>query len=140
VGKIVTTPFCAVKTTTQAEDDGLSESLKMWEDNLPPEMQYSAPDGTLGPGFWSCMLHMAYTYVASLVTKCWTRVLTNYFSNASIYLHRPKSVMNTPSIDAEREAVAIAAAGKTTRMVEDLLASGSFHCAQLHMYVPILAI
>jgi hypothetical protein len=135
VGKIVTTQFCAVKTTTQAEDESLTHWLQTWEDNLPPEMHYKAPDSELGPAFWSSMLHFAYTYVPLTCERCGQ--LTPFeHSNASVLLHRPKSVVNMSPIDSQREAIAIVAADRTTRMVEDLLAAGTFRCAQLHLYVP----
>lgn len=62
--------------------------------------------------------------------------LTMYHSNCQILLYRPKSIETQSPAELEGDAIARFAADSTTRIAEDLLASGTLNLGQLHLCEP----
>lgn len=112
LGKIVDTAYLPNRTMAPEERDRIREDLEQWKQNLPPAMQLSS-DGGEPPSFQASMLHLAY-------------------NNLLILLHRSAFISNEEN-NAEVATIALQAAARNSRIVEDLLPSGNIGHAQMHV-------
>ena len=104
LGQIVHTGYLPNKTLNAAYRTQMKEKLVKWKHRLPPAMQ---PDSDIGgqPGFHANMQHMAY-------------------NNLLILLYRQGYIGSDEEIKGVDGDIALHAAGRNTRIIEDMLSDG----------------
>jgi hypothetical protein len=111
LGKVVDAGYLPKRTLTPEDRSKIRDELYDWKQRLTPVLQLNGDDG-LQPDFQASMLHLAY-------------------NNLLILLHRTSFVVDeTGGTDAN---VALQAASRSSRIVEDLLPSGNVGHAQIHV-------
>ena len=113
LGKIVHSGYLPNKTLTGSHRSQMREELVRWKLRLPPAMQ---PDSDLEeqPGFHANMQHLAY-------------------NNLLILLYR-QGFIGTEDESREVDGnIALQAAARNSRIIEDMLSDGNLRHAQVHV-------
>lgn len=110
----------------------LHQRLLDWESNLPPEMQFQ-PSMAREVTFLVGMLHMTYAYVITLSVIIRFGRITNTVSNLYVLLYRP-IFLQPPSQSTSSEGnIALEAATKSTRILEDMLSQNLVQHGSVHL-------
>ena len=112
LGRIVDAAYLPNRTLTATDRAQIREELSQWKHNLPRSMQLISENGEQ-PSFQSSMLHLAY-------------------NNLLILLHRSAFVGNEDTADKIDGTIALQAAARNSRIVEDMLPGGHVGHAQIH--------
>lgn len=113
LGQIVHSGYLPNKSLSASHRSHMKEKLVRWKQRLPPAMQ---PDGEVEqqPSFYANMQHLAY-------------------NNLLILLYR-QNFIGTYDDKANGEGnVALQAAARNTRIVEDMLSTGNLRHCQIHV-------
>lgn len=110
LGEVVHRVYLPNKPCSSADRIQLRDELAAWKQSLPSSMQV-ADDLGLPPTLHSSMLHLAY-------------------NNIFILLYRNCYVSNTGGADGE---VALQAAARNSRIIEDMLPRNTLRHAQIHV-------
>ena len=111
LGQIVHTGYLPSKTLSQSNRALMKEKLVRWKQRLPPAMQPDADHES--PSFHASMQHLAY-------------------NNLLILLYRQAFIGTESEADRGEGAVALQAAARNTRIVEDMLSTGNIRHGQIH--------
>ncbi|EMD95186.1 hypothetical protein COCC4DRAFT_205108 [Bipolaris maydis ATCC 48331] len=113
LGRVVDAGYLPGRTLTSEDTTRLRDELYQWKNDLPSIMRLDT-DGSGMPTFQASMLHLAY-------------------NNLLILLYRTSFIMDeSRSVPAEGN-VALQAAARNSRIVEDLLPDGTICHAQMHV-------
>ncbi|KAF2680470.1 hypothetical protein K458DRAFT_407228 [Lentithecium fluviatile CBS 122367] len=112
MGKIVDAGLTLNRTLTTQDRQTFRNELFEWKQQLPLCIQLSSDAGEQ-PSFQASMLHLAY-------------------NNLLILLHRSAFIANADA-DSEAANIALQAASRNSRIVEDMLSDGNICHAQLHV-------
>ncbi|KAF2797473.1 hypothetical protein K505DRAFT_415012 [Melanomma pulvis-pyrius CBS 109.77] len=115
LGAIVDAGYLPNRSYTSASRSQLREMLFKWKMDLPLEMQLSSDSGE-PPSFQASMLQLAY-------------------NNLLILLHRSAFINNeenTGVVDTDGN-IALQAAARNSRIVEDMLSGGNIEHSQIHV-------
>ncbi|KAL6405319.1 hypothetical protein AUP68_11071 [Ilyonectria robusta] len=116
LGDIVIGEFSPRRPAIERFDTASSiQRLEHWQSQLPTVLHNNSSDKSMGSPFWASMLDASY-------------------QSACILLFCPKMIECQSPSQGKRDARARMAADVITRTAEDLLASGTMHYAQLHLY------
>ncbi|KAI8938183.1 hypothetical protein NX059_005848 [Plenodomus lindquistii] len=113
LGKIVDAGYLPRRTLLDEDRSKIRDDLYKWRTNLPEVMQLNHETGEQ-PCFQASMLHLAY-------------------NNLLILLYRTSFVLDEKSSAEVDGNVALQAAARNSRIVEDLLPSGNIGHAQIHV-------
>ena len=102
-------PSCALRSFDR---ETIREELFKWKQQLPLCIQLSSDSGEQ-PDFQASMLHLAY-------------------NNLLILLHRSAFITNEDA-DSEAANIALQAASRNSRIIEDMLSDGNIRHAQIHV-------
>lgn len=113
LGQIVHTGYLPNKTLDGVYREQMRVRLIDWKNRLPPSMQ---PDNELGepPSFYANMQHLAY-------------------NNLLILLFRQGYIVTREESKDSDGAVALAAASRSTRIIEDMLSDNTLRHGQIHV-------
>jgi hypothetical protein len=111
LGRVVDAGYLPKRTLTSEDRSKIRDDLYEWKQSIPAALQLNNDDGAQ-PDFQASMLHLAY-------------------NNLLILLHRTSFILDEAGgTDAN---VALQAAARSWRIVEDLLLSGNIGHAQIHV-------
>ncbi|KNG46285.1 cutinase transcription factor 1 alpha [Stemphylium lycopersici] len=113
LGRVVDAGYLPGRTLTPEDTTKLRDELYQWKKDLPAAMQLHTDAGDL-PNFQASMLHLAY-------------------NNLLILLHRTSFIMDENRGAATEGNVALQAAARNSRIVEDMLPDGNIGHAQMHV-------
>lgn len=113
LGKIVDAGYLPNRTLDSSDRSQIREKLLKWKQELPPVMQLSDDSGQR-PSFQASMLHLAY-------------------NNLLILLHRSAFISNGDRSGRNDGNIALQAAVRNSRIVEDMLPEGNLGHAQIHV-------
>ncbi|KAH6972332.1 cutinase transcription factor 1 alpha [Ilyonectria sp. MPI-CAGE-AT-0026] len=114
LGRIVHCGFLPSKTLTSIEREQIKDELMSWRKTLPLNMQPSKDGFDQQLGFQSNMLHLAY-------------------NNLLILLYRTGCVGTRKDNDEVDGQLALQAAARNSRIIEDMLLEGNMCHAQIHV-------
>lgn len=118
LGRVVHSGYLPHKHLSSLLISELKDELIRWEQTLPPTMQLENDFGTR-PGFHTNMLHLAY-------------------NNILILLYR-SAYLEANSTDGDMDsAVALQAAARNSRIIEDMLPDGQVRHLQIHCITTII--
>ncbi|KAF1816898.1 hypothetical protein P152DRAFT_3545 [Eremomyces bilateralis CBS 781.70] len=121
LGKIITNQFTPGDSYLDKDERSrLSEALVLWKSELPENMRECNSESRPGM-IWTYLLHLAY-------------------NNLHIYLHRRAYVRPLNEGDTQAGQVALQAARRITRIVEDMLSQDLVRFGQLHVLFASLCI
>jgi hypothetical protein len=112
MGRIVDAGYLPRRNLSSFDRVTIREGLFKWKQQLPLCMQLSS-DSAEQPGFQASMLHLAY-------------------NNLLILLHRSAFIANE-AVDSKAANIALQAASRNSRIVEDMLSDGNISHAQIHV-------
>lgn len=69
MGRVLKTEFAVNRRRVFDNSETLSQDLRHWKQQIPPELALCQVDSTLGAPFWARMLYSSYEYVAKCVTN-----------------------------------------------------------------------
>lgn len=110
----------------------LHAQLTEWESRLPPEMKLGNQSSSSAI-FLTGLLHMTYKYARAIT--CQETILTNH-SNLYILLYRPLFLNPHADNDVAGGHVALEAATRSTRIIEDMLSHNLVQHGPNHLYSP----
>ena len=112
LGQIVHTGYLPNKTLSSSHRSQMKEKLQRWKQRLPPAMQ---PDSDMEepPTFHANMQHLAY-------------------NNLLILLYRQEFMGSEDETAKSNGTIALHAAGRNTRIIEDMLSQGLLQHGQIH--------
>ncbi|CAN9458347.1 unnamed protein product [Alternaria alternata] len=113
LGRVVDAGYLPKRTLAPDERIKLRNELYKWRQDLPSVMQLQTDAGD-PPNFQASMLHLAY-------------------NNLLILLYRTSFVLDENSNTATDGNVALQAAARNSRIVEDMLPGGNIGHAQMHV-------
>lgn len=113
LGRVVDAGYLPGRTLTLEDTTKLRDELYQWKEDLPSAMRLHADAGDV-PNFQASMLHLAY-------------------NNLLILLHRTSFIMDESRSVATEGNVALQAAARNSRIVEDMLLDGNICHAQMHV-------
>ncbi len=113
LGRVVDAGYLPKRELAPEERTKLRNELYKWRQDLPPIMQLQTDAGD-PPNFQASMLHLAY-------------------NNLLILLHRTSFVLDENSTASTDGNVALQAAARNSRIVEDMLPHGNIGHAQMHV-------
>ncbi|KAF2743361.1 hypothetical protein M011DRAFT_410769 [Sporormia fimetaria CBS 119925] len=112
LGRVVDAAYLPNRTLSASHRDQIRDELLRWKANLPPAMQLSNDSGV--PSFQASMLHLAY-------------------NNLLILLYRSAFISHDKQVRETDGDIALQAATRNSRIVEDLLPTGMIGHAQMHV-------
>lgn len=128
MGKIILREFApSSREGTDIERSDLRDELESWEKALPLAMGSNATSDS----FWAAMLHIAYKYITNLLGNG-IFIFADLISNLYILLYRSVYISsgdNTKDVGQ----IALQAASKNTRILEDLLAQDLIQYGHVHV-------
>lgn len=110
----------------------LHQRLLDWESNLPTEMQFQ-PSMAREVMFLVGMLHMAYAYVITPPIVIRFGSSTNIVSNLYVLLYRPIFLQPPSQLTSSEGNIALEAATKSTRILEDMLSQNLVQHGSVHL-------
>jgi hypothetical protein len=113
LGRVVDAGYLPGRTLTPEDTAQLRDELYQWKNDLPSVMRLHTDAGDI-PNFQASMLHLAH-------------------NNLLILLHRTSFIMSESRGAATEGNVALQAAARNSRIVEDMLPDGNICHAQMHV-------
>ncbi|KAL6156755.1 hypothetical protein ACJQWK_06760 [Exserohilum turcicum] len=113
LGRVVDAGYLPGRTLRPEDATKLRDELYSWKNDVPPAMQLNPGAGDI-PNLQASMLHLAY-------------------NNLLILLHRTSFIMDENRGAATESNVALQAAARNSRIVEDMLSGGNIEHAQMHV-------
>ena len=113
LGRVVDAGYLPNRTLIPEDRSKIRDDLYKWRKELPATMQMHTDAGD-SPNFQSCMLHLAY-------------------NNLLILLDRTSFILDEHANTATDSNVALQAAARNSRIVEDMLPEGNIGHAQMHV-------
>ena len=113
LGRVVDAGYLPNRTLKSKDRSKIRDQLYEWKQNLPDVMQFQNETGDQ-PSFQASMLHLAY-------------------NNLLILLYRTSFIIDENSSAETDGNVALQAAARNSRIVEDMLPSGNVGHAQIHV-------
>ncbi|RMZ73598.1 cutinase transcription factor 1 alpha [Pyrenophora seminiperda CCB06] len=113
LGRVVDAGYLPNRTLIPEDRSRIRDDLYRWRKDLPPPMQMHTDTGD-PPNFQACMLHLAY-------------------NNLLILLDRTSFILDENAHMATDGNVALQAAARNSRIVEDMLPHGNIGHAQMHV-------
>jgi hypothetical protein len=113
LGRVVDAGYLPERALNARDRSTIREELYHWRQHLSPAMELSR-DGDGQPNLLASMLHLAY-------------------NNLLILLHRSSFINNEDGSGDVDGTVALQAAARNSRIVEDLLSDGNIKHAQIHV-------
>lgn len=113
LGRVVDAGYLPNRTLIPEDRSRIRDDLYKWRKDLPAIMQMHTDAGD-PPNFQACMLHLAY-------------------NNLLILLDRTSFILNENANTTADGNVAVQAAARNSRIVEDMLPGGNIGHAQMHV-------
>jgi hypothetical protein len=117
LGQVVHSGYLPGRSLTPAQRTSMKDDLTNWKKQLPDTMQLDNDLGDM-PGFLASMLHLGY-------------------NNLLILLYRSSYPGHESDTSDSAGSIALQAAARNSRIIEDMLAAGGFWHAQLHVVTNI---
>ncbi|KAH7366599.1 fungal-specific transcription factor domain-containing protein [Pyrenochaeta sp. MPI-SDFR-AT-0127] len=113
LGRVVDAGYLPKRTLKSEDRSKIRDELYEWKQNLPVVMQLQNDTGD-APSFQASMLHLAY-------------------NNLLILLYRSSFIIDENGSAETEGSVALQAAARNSRIVEDMLPAGNIGHAQIHV-------